>query len=533
MARTKTKSAVSAERVLAALRMRYAPIRNLTAERLATALDQFEAGYVREAALLFEAIERRDDVLAIAARKRKKAVARHGFDIVPVDNSPEAQRHAQILRGFYNTIQVTSAVDLNVRGGFRLLLSQMADAIGKRYSVHEIVWKPSAAFGVRAELRHVPLWFFENTTGRLRYLQTEGALSGIELAEGEWLISAGDGVMEPSSVCYLFKHMPLRDWLVYSERHGMPGLHGKTDAAKGSTEWSDLKDALENFGVDWALITNPEAQIEPVDVATRGQLPYPPLVDRMDRALSALWRGADLGTLSRGGAENAGASVQATETEILEADDAEALSETLNEQLDRWVLRYALGAEEPMAYIHVNAPQRRDVAQERQTDEFLLRAGVEMGKNDLRNRYGRSAPAEDDENVAGIAPPGDLAPMPNERSAEAIANERAAAMAKARGDRVAGELFDSSLDRLAMAQALVLSPLKGEVERILAIEDPEFFANALRNLQGDLPRMLIEMNRAPQTAPVLEEALSAALVNGWAEGAARFRDIGEEEDPTA
>ena len=32
--------------------------------------------------------------------------------------------------------------------------------------------------------------------------------------------------MEACSIAYLFKHLPLRDWLVYCERNGMPGVRG-------------------------------------------------------------------------------------------------------------------------------------------------------------------------------------------------------------------------------------------------------------------------------------------------------------------
>jgi hypothetical protein len=92
---------------------------------------------------------------------------------------------------FYANCRVTNALDENEKGGFKLLLRQMMDAVGKKYAVHEIVWRTVEASGVEnaasetadpsgslgtavptiptqrytAEFRFVPLWFFENTTG--------------------------------------------------------------------------------------------------------------------------------------------------------------------------------------------------------------------------------------------------------------------------------------------------------------------------------------------------------------------------------
>jgi hypothetical protein len=81
------------------------------------------------------------------------------------------------LKHFYDHVTATNAINENETGGFKLLVRQMADAIGKKFAVHEIVWKPGAD-GLTAEFRFAPLWFFENRTGRLRYLPIEGAIEG-------------------------------------------------------------------------------------------------------------------------------------------------------------------------------------------------------------------------------------------------------------------------------------------------------------------------------------------------------------------
>src|SRR5260221_4821662 len=53
-----------AENIQLQRRMRFNPLRTLYPENLSLALDQFEMGILRQAALLWEAIARRDDTLA-------------------------------------------------------------------------------------------------------------------------------------------------------------------------------------------------------------------------------------------------------------------------------------------------------------------------------------------------------------------------------------------------------------------------------------------------------------------------------------
>jgi len=322
---------------------RFDPIRNLTPERLSRQLDDFHAGHLREAALTWDAIERRDDVVQAVASKRKMSAARHGWEVNALDDSPEARTHAALLREFWRNIRVTNALDENERGGFALLARQMMDAVGKRYAVHEIVWDTSDAGRPRAQFRFVPLWFFENRTGRLRFLPSDHATDGEALAEGSWMVTTGAGIMEATSVAFVYKHLPLRDWLVYCERNGMPGVRGVTDALPGSAEWEAARQAVEAFGAEFRALMSAGTQIEPIDLGARGELPYPAIVERMDRGIAVLWRGADLGTISREG--GVGASLQMDEPGLLADADAALIAETLNTQVNAYLIRHVFNDE--------------------------------------------------------------------------------------------------------------------------------------------------------------------------------------------
>ena len=512
----KDDSSISVQRVLRSLATSYNPIRNLTPQLLATQIDNFEAGYLRSLAMTMEKIEDRDDTLKSVAPKRKKSVSRHGYEILTVDDSPEAERHKETLEFFYNNLTATSAVDRNMRGGFRLLVRQMMDSAGKRYAVHEIVWRPEQR-GLTADFFFVPLWFFENKTGRLRYLESDGASDGIDIEEGEWMITAGDGLMIACSICYMFKHVPLKDWLIYCERHGMPGLHGKTDAAEGSSEWNTLVTALQNFGVDWSVVSSKGVDVDKIDMSAVGELPYPKLIERMDRSMSALWRGADLSTMSAKDGEGTGASLQGEEADILEEDDVELISEILQEQVDKHVIYNQLGETEILAYIKVNKGNRQDVEQDLKVDQGLHEMGVPLAVSDLHERYGRSAPDKDEDllppHSGQAAPPPDV-DLPNVRQDSVTALSEA----------VNEELRESARLELARAQARDLEAVADRLAQIAEMDDASFRDNALRNLQRDLPKILLDINKAPAAARVLEETMAAGLINGFAEAATEHQE---------
>ncbi|MBI4024842.1 MAG: DUF935 family protein [Verrucomicrobia bacterium] len=502
------------------------PIRGLTFEKLARQLESFVLGYLSDAALTWETMERRDALLGAVAAKRKKAVARWTWEIQTLDDSPAAAQHKERLEAFYNNLVATNAFDENGYGGVSLLIRQMLDCVGKRYSAHEIVWKPDvgAGFiparpagrdginpsptqnGLTAEFRFVPLWFFENTTGRLRFLQTAGALEGVPLNAGEWLICAGDGLMEASSILYLFKHAPLKDWLIYSERHGMPGIRGKTNAPKDSPQWEAMLEAIQNFAAEFAAVMSADETIEAIDLSTKGDLPYPKLIEYCDRAMSALWRGADLSTLSSG-PESTGASVQGKETELLEHDDAALVAETLQQQVDRYVIEYAFGAGvKPLAYFQLVPPVNLDAQKEIVIDQGLANLGLPIAAKDLYARYGRRQPEAGDELVTPRAP---AAPNP-------FGNARIIANAALSIDAKTPRLLAAAREELGRAQARALLPLRERLAEIETIANANDQQEALRRFQRDLPALLKKINAAPATAQVLEKTLGAALLNGMA-----------------
>lgn len=374
--------------------VRFNPIRSLTPATLSSALDEFESGYLRRAVLIWEAIESRDETLMTAVPKRMKSVSRRSWEIVRVDDSAQADADAEALEFFYNNLTATKATDLNVRGGFRRLAQQMMAAEFYQYAAHEIIWQPRKVGARRlltAEFRFVPLWLFENRTGQLRYTGPDGLINGTALERDAWMIHCGDGLMKSLSICRMFKSLSLQDWLNFSEKFGIPGVHGETSAAKDTPEWNAFVEALAAFANDWVTATSQGTKINLIESSKTGDQPFEPMVERMSRAMIALCRGSDLGTLSS--QDGAGASLQGDETEMLLEDDCASISETLNTHVDRFVLRWLNGPnKENLAYFKLMPPVQQDTKGDIDVDKHIVDLGGELPATETYERYGRTLP---------------------------------------------------------------------------------------------------------------------------------------------
>jgi hypothetical protein len=491
---------IDQKRVQSGLMNLFNPLRGLDYWRLASAINQFHAGYLREAALIWDAMQRRDAVIQNVSGKRRKSVSRLPWEILTVENSPEALRQKEALLHFYNNLKATTSLEQNECGGLSLLIRQMMDAVGKKFAAHEIVWSTSPD-GLTAQFLFCPLWWFENRTGRLRFLPEDFATEGDEMLPGEWLVTVGEGIMESCSVLRTLKDLPLKDWAAFSEKFGMPGVLGKTSAAVGSKEWEAMETAVASLMNDWVAVASNTDQIELLEAkGGTTNLPFPPLVEYCDRGMAALWRGADLSTMSQG-KEGVGASLQGDETNLLLEDDAARISETLNEQVDRFVIEYAFGkGVKALAYIKIAPPQRDTFDKDIKIDQFFLQNRIPLSVAGLYERYGRALPAQGESVIVG------------QPQLPQLANSTASAMAGV-------ETFkERAIPALAESIHSELKPVAARLQTIFQIKDQTEQRRALQELMKDIPTFQAAINKNPKTLQPLMDAMEAAFKNGQARG---------------
>ena len=512
--RTQGESSISTERVTLSTRMRFNPLRGLTPDRLGQYLDQFDIGFFRQAAITWDKIERRDPTLKSVAPKRKKAVARHGFEVLTVNNVPagmEGAAAAQVeaLTYFYNNLSATDAIRPDQQGGLSLLVRQMMDAQSKYYAVHEVVWQPTPD-GLTAQFVFCPLWWFEGVTGKLRYLDNEFQVYGRDMAPAEWLITVGEGYMESCSVAWMFKHLSLQDWVAFNERTGGAFIDAATSASPGSPDWDALVSYVQNFGADGGGVRSDNAKVELVQADKTSVDMFNKMVSNMDRAMTIIWRGGDLGTSA--GKDATGASLQKDESEILEGDDSILIQETLTNQVSRFVIAWTFGAGTPvLAYIKFGHAQEQNVDEDLKIDEFLLDAGAPMEVNATLERYGRPVPPKGAVLLVKQMPPpipggpGDpLVPQPGGKTEVSNAKE---------GPELPA-LEEAGQVHYAQALAHDMQVVAEECQAVLAIDDDRVMAQRAVALIDKIEKLKKDILHLPKAAQALAETMIAGLFTG-------------------
>lgn len=365
-------------------RARSSMAKNLRPESLMRAIESFEVGRYGESVRLFEAIEERDDIISGLSLKRRKNISRLNYEIICLEEGKSSNLQKVRLEKFFENLRVKSLTDGNECGGIKLLVRQMMNAVGMKYATHRIDYTREGE-NLICELTQYPLWMFENTSGKLRLLEREGQLTdGIELIDSEWMITVSDGLMVPSSIMHMYKQLAMKDWIIYCERNGMPGVKATTDAFPGSEQWDNTCLAAAEFGAEFHAVFSKGTDIEAIDLSSRGELPYPSLIERMDRVLSALWRGSDLSTLS---GDRNGATMQWYESTLIEEEDVSNINETINSRLVRDALKLIFGDTEQLVKFQLMTPDYEEHKADLEVIERLVKLGMKPDLNKLAKRF--------------------------------------------------------------------------------------------------------------------------------------------------
>ena len=381
-------------------RMRYNALFALDPNVLVRHLVAFNCGDIAGLEHVLEEFENREDKMKIGAFKMSAAVASKPWEVRIAkgeEDNERAKLHQEVLTRFWNRVEATDAFCRNRRGGVRLLIKQMMSAQSRVYAVHDVTWTVRGDGELEALFTFVPAWMFENRTGELRFLNDPAAYTGEQMKDGEWLVTVGEGVGISAAILAMAKRLSWNDWLLFSEKCGMPVILGNTGAKEDTPAWKNLLHAIANVAPKTGVLADLETKLQAVQIGgSSGQTTYKELIDVVDRGISALYRGGDLATMSSTEGDGTGATSQDGESELMDGDGCALVSETLHRQIDRHVIRFTCGDFEPLAGIVINPPEEiDDVDRDIKVDQHLGEFGVKLSKKDMLARYGRTEAADD------------------------------------------------------------------------------------------------------------------------------------------
>lgn len=446
------------------------PSHGLTPERLAAILREADDGDVERQCELFSEMEEKDAHLASLLQTRRNAVIGLSRAILPYSDDPADKEAADLVEEALDGLDIED------------LILDLMDAVGKGFSIAEILWE----VGERVVPRSVE-WVdpkrFTWDGQEVRLLTDSHPVDGEVLPANKFVIHrykarsglpSRAGMLRVCAWMYLFKNYAVKDWVAFAEVFGMPLRLGKYDPAASKEDKAALEAAIRALGTDAAGIIANTTDIEFLTEGSSGAKPsgdvYERLVAFCDRAMSKAILGQTLTTDTTGatGTYAAGAVHEGVRRDLLEADAA-ALARTIQRDLIRPIVGFNLGWDRirRLPYIQFDTAEPEDLRATAETYGLLVeKVGLPIAADHVYERFGIPAPQEGQALVGG---PARTSPaIPQKRPAHGIPMAR-------RGDAVQAQvdgLVDAAIEEGARAiEGDLVDPLVHLVEEATDYDD--------------------------------------------------------------
>ena len=466
----------------------------LTPVRLANLLMAAAEGDHNAYLTLAEEMEERDMHYASELGKRKLAVSRLPISVESYSDSAYDKKLADAIRSMIR------------RPGFRGLLKDSLDGLGKGFSATEIVWSHGQQWAPKSYEWRDPRFFqFDQVSGKELRLRDEADLvNGIELAPYKYIVHVPKiksgipirgGLARLAAWAYMCKAYTIKDWLAFAEVFGMPLRMGKYRSGADEADINVLKMAVANLGTDAAAVFPEGMTIEFQEAAKTGSAQFfKILAEYLDDQISKGILGqtaSSSGTPGKLGNEE----LQAEVRDDIRDDDAEQLEETLQRDLIIPFIDLNYGPQENYPCLQLRAIKPENITALTAALKELVPLGLKVEQSVIRDKIGLPDP---DQN----AKPEDLLQPATAQPVPAINHQQVALNSEQSTDAV-DDMVADELTEWQPLMAPVIDPLR------------EMIANAknLEEFKSQLATLIDKQDLSP-----LVEALATATLKARALG---------------
>jgi phage gp29-like protein len=379
----------------------------LTPVRLANILRDCDTGSVRDFLTLAEEMEERDMHYGAVLGIRKRTVSGVRPTVKAADDTPKSA-------------EIAAAVERDIAGhtGFRNLVKDLLDALGKSYACIEIDWQTGARWKPRAFKWRDPRFFtFGPDQEELRLLTPEAPVTGEDLWPGKWAIhrsSAKSGLTRRGGLArlvafgWMCKAYTVKDWMAFVETYGLPLRLGRYGPEATPKDVEALFRAVANIGTDAAAVLPRSMEIEFVKgIALQGtDAVFSSLARWVDEQVSKAVLGQTMTTDN--GSSQSQATVHNEVRHDIAADDALDVAATINRDIVKPYVDWNFGVQEDYPEVRIDIAEPEDIKVKIDGAAALIPLGVRFRAAELRAKLGFGDPIGDDEVVG--APP--VAPTP-------------------------------------------------------------------------------------------------------------------------
>lgn len=373
----------------------------LSPTRLADIIRSANDGDMNAYLTLAEEMEERDPHYSSVMRTRRLAVTGLDIEVIAAGDSAKDKEIAEDIR------------HITQKAEFYTLINDLMDAIGKGYSVAEIMWERGSKWTPKKFIWRDPRFFMPHPKrpDELRIVDEADYMNGLEIPPYKFVIhkpsmKAGlalrGGLARLVALSYVCKMYGLKDWLAFAEVYGKPIRIGRYGNSATPNDKKVLKSALATLGSDAAAILPVEMEVEIVEAvkgATGGNVVFEKLVNWLDRQVSKAVLGQTMTTDD--GSSMAQANVHNdVRLDLIEAD-AKQLAATINRDFIKPYIDINYGEQESYPRIKILLPDNTDLDAEAGRLETLVNLGLPVSKKQAYERFGVAPPENDEDTLQG------------------------------------------------------------------------------------------------------------------------------------
>ena len=369
----------------------------LTPQRLAALLKNTLTSTLVPYLELAEEMEEKYPHYLAVLNTRKRAVTQLSLEVMPADDSDHAHQQVSFVRDWLEQdILRDSLIDI-------------LDALGKGFSVTEIIWQTSETYWYPQSLkwrdpRHFCFLSDGQTLARCTSKGDPHRLSPykfiIHHARAKSGLPIRGGLARIAAWSYLFANYGLKDWITFAEAYGQPLRLGRYHRGASEDDRSMLLRAVRDIGTDAAAIIPDSMRIEFQEAhRTASAELYEHLLVYLDHQVSKAVLGQTLTT--DGGQGGSGSYALGRVHEGVRADiersDAKQLATTVNRDLIRPMIDLNFGPQTRYPRVIIGRPEDVDIKTLTQALKVLVPLGLKVNAHEIRDKLGIGHPCAEEE----------------------------------------------------------------------------------------------------------------------------------------
>ena len=318
------------------------PSAGLTPERLAAILRGAEDGNIIDYLELAEAIEEKYLHYIGVLGTRKRQVSQLPITVVAASDDALDQAKADLIREWL------------ARDTLEAELFDILDAIGKGYSLTELVWDLKAAPWLPEKMIwRDPRWFeFDRLDGSTPLLRGSGQPQPLPPYKFAFHVHGSKsglpirgGLARPVAWAWLFQSFSMKDWVSFAHVYGFPVRVGKYNPGASEEDIRTLLRAVANVSADAAAVIPSTMTMDFISAESGSTAQvFERLCEYLDKQVSKAVLGQTGTTDGESGKLGGGAGKEHSEVRgDIERADAKLLATTINRDIVRAIIDFNFG----------------------------------------------------------------------------------------------------------------------------------------------------------------------------------------------